>query len=74
MKWRRIVEGELFKYEYKVLMERFGRGVVRVSLRLSPAVYLSSYPYSNFTLRTLQFTVQNNVCVTIWVTARHILA
>jgi hypothetical protein len=26
MKWRRIVEGELFKYEYKVLMERFGRG------------------------------------------------
>jgi hypothetical protein len=42
MKWRRIVEGELFKYEYKVLMERFGRGVVGVSLRLSPCWNLLS--------------------------------
>jgi hypothetical protein len=30
-------------------------------LRLSPAAYTYSYPYSNFTLRTVQFTMKNNV-------------
>lgn len=34
---------------------------VRLVVRLSPTVYPPSYPYSNFTLRIVQSTMQNNI-------------
>lgn len=39
----------------------------RLTFRLSPAVYSSTYSYSNSTLRIIHSTIQNNVFDELWV-------